>query len=61
MQFEQKIRDFQNYLLIDKKYSNATIESYTYCLNKYCTFMEKNNLNLKTIKKNDIKDYLKYL
>lgn len=61
MQFEQKIRDFQNYLLIDKKYSNATIESYTYCLNKYCTFMKKNNLNLKTIKKNDIKDYLKYL
>lgn len=51
MQFEQKIRDFQNYLLIDKKYSNATIESYTYCLNKYCTFMKKNNLNLKTIKK----------
>ena len=61
MQFEQKIRDFQNYLLIDKKYSNATIESYTYCLNKYCTFMKKNNLNLKTTKKNDIKDYLKYL
>lgn len=61
MQFEQKIRDFQNYLLIDKKYSNATIESYTYCLNKYYTFMKKNNLNLKTIKKNDIKDYLKYL
>lgn len=47
MQFEQKIRDFQNYLLIDKKYSNATIESYTYCLNKYCTFMKKKQFKFK--------------
>lgn len=61
MNFEQKIIDFQNYLLIDKKYSNSTIESYTYCLCKYCDFMKKQNLDLKSIKKNDIKNYLNYL
>lgn len=61
MNFEQKIIDFQNYLLIDKKYSNATIENYTYCLFKYFDFMKKQNLDLKSIKKNDIRNYLNYL
>lgn len=52
------IDDFINYLLIDKHYSNNTIESYNRDLNKFNNFFNK---ELNSISRNDIKDYLKFL
>lgn len=61
MTFEQKILEFKNYLLIDKKYSNSTIDNYIYCLRQYEEFMKNQLLDLDNIKKDDIKRYLEYL
>ena len=52
---------FINYLLIDKKYSNNTIESYNNDLSKYLNFMNKKNIKFDNIKRNDILEYIKYL
>ena len=60
-EFKNYIEDFLDYLLIDKKYSQNTIEAYEYDLEKYYLFFNKRNLNIKDIKKDDIKDYLKDL
>jgi len=57
--FKDKIEEFKNYLLINKKYSNATIESYGSDLIKYYEFNKNKTLN--DIKSNDIKEYLKHL
>lgn len=57
--FKDKIEEFKNYLLINKKYSNATIESYGLDLIKYYEFNKNKTLN--DIKSNDIKEYLKHL
>lgn len=59
--FTDKINEFLDYLLIDKKYSNNTIESYKHDLMQYYRFNEKSNNKLVDIKKDDIKEYLKYL
>lgn len=61
-EFEDKIDDFLTFLLIDKKYSNNTIESYKRDLNKYKDFIINNaKKDLNEIKKEDLKDYLSYL
>jgi len=52
---------FINYLLIDKKYSNNTLASYDNDLSKYISFMVKNKIKLKDIKREDILNYIKYL
>ena len=52
------ILNFCNYLLIEKKYSSNTIESYKRDLTKFFTFLNKDNLD---IAKDDIHRYLKYL
>ncbi|MDD2435131.1 MAG: site-specific tyrosine recombinase XerD [Bacilli bacterium] len=56
---DKLIKEFKNYLLIDKKYSNNTIMSYETDLKKYATFFK--DKPLMEIKNTDIKDYLKYL
>ncbi|MDD2377831.1 MAG: site-specific tyrosine recombinase XerD [Bacilli bacterium] len=53
------IDEFMNYLLIEKKYSNNTIQSYKNDLNRYHIFIKNKQLN--DITRDDIKDYLKYL
>lgn len=53
-----EIDEFCNYLLIDKHYSNNTIESYKRDLTKFYVYIDK---DLKKINKDDIKKYLKYL
>lgn len=58
---EKKIIDFCDYLLIDRKYSNETINSYQNDLKKFSTYIIKNKLNFNNIKKNDITNYLKNL
>ena len=54
----KEIELFSNYLLIDKKYSDNTIESYKRDLNKFNTFCNK---NINSITELDIKKYLKEL
>ena len=50
--------NFIKYLLIDKKYSKNTIESYENDLNKYINFIKKDVI---IVNKNDILNYIKYL
>ena len=51
------IKDFLNYLLIDKKYSNNTISSYERDLKKYLLFITDKDIN--NIKSDDAFNYLK--
>ena len=53
-----EIDEFCNYLLIDKHYSNNTIESYKRDLTKFYVYIDK---DLKKVNKDDIKNYLKHL
>lgn len=57
--FKQEGKDFINYLLIDKKYSEDTIFSYKNDLEKFFMFFK--NMSIKDISKNDLRNYLKYL
>ncbi len=52
---------FKQYLLIDKKYSNNTIESYNNDLEKYFLFMKKRNIKVRDISKEDVLKYIEYL
>lgn len=53
------IEDFLRYLLIDKNYSNNTIESYKNDLRLFLEF--NNNTNIKNIDIKKVKDYIVYL
>lgn len=53
------VEDFLRYLLIDKSYSNNTIESYRIDLNRFTNYF--NDCNIKSIKIDDLKDYIKHL
>lgn len=55
---EKEIDLFVSYLLIDKKYSQNTIDSYTNDLNKFSSYINK---DIKNIKKEDIINVLKKL
>lgn len=52
------LNSFYSYLLIEKKYSNNTIESYRIDLQKFSSFMKKDIANISS---DDIHEYLKYL
>ena len=56
-----EIEEFVNYLLIDRKYSSNTINSYKNDLNIFFSFIENKKLNIKYINKDNIKQYIKYL
>ena len=58
---EEKIKEFLNYLLIDKKYSQNTIDAYQNDLKHYIEYTKKQNLTIKDITGEQIKAYLKYL
>lgn len=58
---EKEIQRFLDYLLIEKKYSNATISSYRNDLSVFQTFCEKKHLTLETISKEDIHAYFQFL
>ncbi len=57
--FAKEGKDFINYLLIDKKYSEDTIFSYKNDLEKFFNFFK--NVSVKNINKSDLRNYLKYL
>lgn len=52
------VLNFCNYLLIEKKYSNNTIDSYRRDLIKFFEYIKK---DVKNISRGDIHNYLKYL
>lgn len=58
-EFKDKINEYLNYLLIDKKYSNNTIESYKHDLEHFYAFFSTGHKKIDDIKKEDIQDYLK--
>lgn len=60
-EFSNKALDFKSYLLIDKKYSNETIESYMNDLYKYYQYVDKKGLTINSIKRKEIIEYTKYL
>jgi len=53
------IMEFLRYLLIDKGYSNNTIESYKRDLDKFLEYNKDKNIN--SINNEDLKKYIKYL
>ena len=55
---DNNISDFLTYLLVDRKYSKNTIESYKEDLNLLCNYLNKDSIN---ITYNDILKYLEYL
>lgn len=59
MNLKESIEDFLRYLLIDKNYSNNTIESYKEDLLKFSEFF--NNKDISSIDIDDLKRYVKYL
>lgn len=59
MNLKESIDDFLRYLLIDKNYSNNTIESYKEDLLKFNEFFKNKNIN--DIDIDDLKRYVKYL
>ena len=59
MNLKESIEDFLRYLLIDKNYSNNTIESYKEDLLKFNEFFKDKNIN--NIDIDDLKRYVKYL
>lgn len=60
-EFSILANDFENYLLIDKKYSMQTINSYMNELFKFYTYICKKNLKFNKISKSDILNYIDYL
>lgn len=60
-EFNNLAIDFSKFLLIDKKYSNQTINSYMNDLCKYYEYLKKYNLNFKSIKQDSLIEYVTYL
>lgn len=56
---QEYIDDFINYLTLERKLSNNTIESYSFDLMKFNDYFK--NYNIKKISENDITKYLEYL
>jgi len=57
--FNNQALDFEMFLLIDKKYSKETIDSYLNDLYKYYLYLKKNNIV--NVKKENIINYIDYL
>lgn len=60
-EFKESIEEFLDYLLIDKKYSPNTIESYRRDLKHYYLYQVEHGIAFQEIKKEDIRQYLKEL
>lgn len=60
-EYDSVLNDFCDYLKIDKKYSDLTVDSYRTEIRKYLDFFKEKNIKISNIENNDIKDYLKYI
>ena len=53
------ISDYLNYILLEKRLSNNTYESYAFDLECFSNYFK--NKDIKSIKENDVVNYLEYL
>lgn len=60
-EYDSVLIDFCDYLKIDKKYSDLTVESYKTETKKYLTFFKEKNIKINNIKNSDIKEYLSFI
>lgn len=60
-EYEDILNYFCDYLKIDKRYSDLTVESYRTEIKGYLDFFKEKNIKVKDIKNSDIKDYLAYI
>ena len=60
-EYEDILNDFCDYLKIDKRYSDLTVESYRTEIKGYLDFFKEKNIKVKDIKNSDIKDYLAFI
>ncbi len=58
---DKKIKEFIKYLEHEKRYPNTTINSYERDLDNYYAYVTLKKIDYKTITKDEIRDYLKYL
>ncbi len=57
----KEFKSYKDYLSHEKRYPNTTITSYLNALNKYNEFLKERNINYKTINRDEIREYLRYL
>lgn len=60
-EYDSVLEDFCDYLRIDRKYSDLTVESYRIETKKYLDYFKENNVRIKNIKNSEIKNYLSYI
>ena len=60
-EYEDILNDFCDYLKIDKRYSDLTVESYRTEIKGYLDFFKEKNIKVKDIRNSDIKEYLAYI
>ena len=57
----KEFNDYHKYLELEKRYPETTITSYLNALKRYEDFLEYKDINYKTITKDQIREYLKFL
>ncbi|MEO0276124.1 MAG: site-specific integrase, partial [candidate division WOR-3 bacterium] len=57
----KKVRDFLNYLLLERGFSINTIENYERDLKKFFEFLKENNIDFENVSVDDITNFLEYL
>lgn len=55
------LNDYENYLRLEKKYPETTITSYLRDIIFLKQYLEERHLNYKELKRDNVRDYLKYL
>lgn len=60
-EYENALNDFCDYLKIDKRYSDLTVESYRTEIKDFLSFFEEKRIKINDITNDDIKEYLAYL
>ena len=57
----ERIKEFRNYLLKERRYPDTTINSYERDITQYYEFLKKNKIEDKNITNDEIRSYLKYM
>ena len=57
----KELNDYKKYLTYEKRYPETTVNSYMNALIKYQEFINKKKIKYKTINRDEIREYLKFL
>ena len=57
----ERIKEFRNYLLKERRYPDTTINSYERDITQYYEFLKENKIEDKNITNDEIRSYLKYM